>query len=174
MKRRLLLGLCGGGVAMGLVLAMDLSRPARDAMGEVGGPSSTGPSPVSPTAGVEQAEAVSLAPLDFQIEEAGRLAINAASLPEGRTLSFGLALSDEARGDAGLTALVVSVDGRRLELPATPIARADGGVRVAIDSSWLKPGRYLIQIRTSETVLALRRYVVEVRWPARLEGRPPR
>jgi hypothetical protein len=51
-----------------------------------------------------------------------------------------------------------------LKLPDAVVATDRGEVRVEIENGWLSPGRYLIEIETTEkSHLALRRYVLEVR-----------
>lgn len=101
---------------------------------------------------------------DYQIEEGGRLSIDAQALREGAVVTLGLALADEARGDEPLSVRVVSVDGRVLDLSAAPTDAEGGGVQLAIEADWLRPGDYMIQIKTIEkTSFPLRRYVLEVR-----------
>jgi hypothetical protein len=104
-------------------------------------------------------------PADQRIDERGRLSIDAASLPGGGVWTLGLGLPDEARGDEPLPIVIASVDdGRRLELATEAVVGKESGVRVAIDVEWLKPGRYMIQIKTAEkSVFPLRRYVLEVK-----------
>jgi hypothetical protein len=51
-----------------------------------------------------------------------------------------------------------------LKLPDAVVANDRGKVQVQIESGWLSPGRYLIEIETTEpSPLAPRRYLLEVR-----------
>jgi hypothetical protein len=51
-----------------------------------------------------------------------------------------------------------------LKLPDAVVAPDRGQARIEIEIGWLKPGRYRIEIETSEpSHLALRRYPLEVR-----------
>jgi hypothetical protein len=148
--------LLGIGVTIGVWLAVDLARQAPDAESRAEVAPADDPSPPA-----QEPEALP-AP-DLRIAEGGRLSIDAASLRDAEVLALGLALTDEARGDGPLPARVVSVDGRRLEIIAAPVAGRDSGLRLEIEANWLKPGRYMIEISTAEnTPLPLRRYVLEV------------
>lgn len=129
--------------------------------------------PASPSAAIEAEpqrarapEAPVAAPVDYRIEEGTRLALDAASLPAGGVVTLGVALEAEALGggDDPLSAVVVSADdGRRLELSATPVVGQQSGARLEVESAWLQPGLYMIQIRTAEkNPFPVRRYVVEV------------
>ncbi|MBW2294011.1 MAG: hypothetical protein JRG94_17115 [Deltaproteobacteria bacterium] len=100
---------------------------------------------------------------DYHIAESGRLTIKAESLRGKEMLTLGLALADEARGEAPLAVRVVAVDGRVLDITAASIDGKGGGVRLTIEADWLRPGDYMIQIKTNEkTAFPLRRYVLEV------------
>jgi hypothetical protein len=98
-----------------------------------------------------------------RIAEGGRLTIDAESLRDGEVLALGLALADEARGSEPLSVRVVSVDGRRIETTAVPAAGRGSGLRLELDPRWLVPGRYMVEVTTTEKIpLHLRRYVLEV------------
>jgi hypothetical protein len=98
-----------------------------------------------------------------RIAEGGRLSIDPDSLPEGELLALELAMPDEARGTESLAVKITSVDGRQIEAIGLPAAGSGTGLRFEIDPTWLKPGRYLIEVRTAEKIhLPLRRYVLEV------------
>jgi hypothetical protein len=58
---------------------------------------------------------------------------------------------------------VVSFDGRRLESRGAIRAEDRRSASVEIPAGWLSPGRYMIELETTErTHFPLRRYVVEV------------
>ncbi len=166
--RWLAIGLVAIGVATGLWLALAPSQDASEVMGEASDPPASEQKAVETKPTLAPAPDEPITPLpDYHIEEGGRLSLNAMSLPAGGVVTLGLALGKEALGGGKdpLSAVVVSAsDGRRLELSATPVAGLQSSVRLEVDSTWFKPGLYMIQIRTAEkTALPLRRYVLEVR-----------
>jgi len=100
----------------------------------------------------------------LRIAEGGRLSIAAEELPEDAPLSLVLEISDEARGEGVRSVRVVSVDGRRLDASATPLAGEGSGVRLDVEPGFLSPGRYLIEIDTVDPhPLRIRRFVLEVK-----------
>lgn len=125
------------------------------------GPSPPGaadqPGSVPPTAAPDAA-----APLRVAAGSHARVAVDA--LPSGSPLALVLELEDEARGDGSRDVRLVSEDGRKLVLSASPLAGRDAGLRLEIDPDFLAPGRYLIEVQTTDPhPLHLRRYVLEVR-----------
>ena len=157
-KRWLIVALSGIGLAIGVWLTLAATREAPDA-GEMTAAPAKEPSPraADPTASDP------LPPPDYHIAERGRLHIGAGTLPKSEVLTLGLALAEDAHGGEPLPVRVVSVDGRRFDAIATPAAGTQRGLRVEIDSDWLKPGLYMIQVSTNErTPLGLRRYVLEI------------
>lgn len=99
-----------------------------------------------------------------RIAESERLTLEADTLPVEGALALALDLPDEARGDSPRDARVLGPDGEQLRTTATSLPGAGRGVRIEIDSSWLRPGRYLIEVETTEkTHFPLRRYVLEIR-----------
>ncbi len=98
------------------------------------------------------------------IEDKGRLKVVLASLQEGEVAAVGLAMPDDARGDAPLETRVIDATRERvIDLEAIPISGEGAGVRLEIDPEWLEPGQYLIQVRTAEkSHFPVRRYVLEV------------
>jgi hypothetical protein len=97
------------------------------------------------------------------IPDNGRLRVTREELREGDVLAIGLAMPDEARGEAPRRIKVADVSGRAMEGRGVAIDGAGNGLRLEVDPNWLRPGRYLIQVETAEQKpLALRRYVLEV------------
>ena len=144
-------------VATGAWLAMDQGNQASDAGRSAAVPPSDEPNtpPLEPSAAAAPA---------FRIPESGRISIEAASLPAGEVLTLVLGLGDDARGSEPLPVRVVSVDGRRIETTAAPVAGSGNGLRLELEPEWLRPGRYMIEVTTAEKIpLHLRRYVLEVR-----------
>lgn len=98
-----------------------------------------------------------------RIAEHGRLSLDVDELPEEGPLALILDLPDEARTGGPRSVRVVSVDGRRIDTTASPVAGTGTGVRLEIDSDFLSRGLYMIEIDTAEpTALHLRRYVLEM------------
>ena len=92
------------------------------------------------------------------------MTLDATALPDAGSLTLNLELSDEARGSATQTVRVISVDGRRMDTTASSLPGAGSGVRLEIDSGFLSPGRYMIEIDTEDPhPLQIRRYVLEIR-----------
>ena len=101
---------------------------------------------------------------DHRISQSGRLSIEASSLPEAGVLTLGLALVEEDGGVEPLAVRIASADGRALDATAVRQDANAADVHIEIDSEWLQPGKYLIQIKTEgKGPLPLRRYVLEVR-----------
>ena len=100
-----------------------------------------------------------------RISESGRLTIEAADLPVFGPMALALDLPDEARGDGEPRPVrIASEDGRALDTTASIEPGAGSGVRIEIDSSWLRRGRYMISVTTSEPKhFPVRRYVLEIR-----------
>ena len=58
---------------------------------------------------------------------------------------------------------VIATDGRLLEMVAE-VAEETGQIRLPLDPGWLRPGRYVIEVKTLErSHFPLRRYALEVR-----------
>jgi len=97
------------------------------------------------------------------IEERGRLRVFPEELQEGEVLALGLALPDEVRGHEPVVARVIGLSGRVLDVEALPVEGTDAGLRLEIDPEWLEPGKYMVQVPTTEKQpMAVRRYVLEV------------
>jgi hypothetical protein len=166
--RLLLVGVVAVGVAIAVWVAVPSSRDTTEVVRETPAKPAPGQPPIETeterTATPE--EPPSTVP-DYRIEQGGRLSLDARSLPAAGVVTLGLALDEDALGGGQdpLPAVIVSAsDGRRLELLANPAPGSEGGVALGVDSAWLQPGSYMIQIRTAEkTALPLRRYVLEVR-----------
>jgi len=164
--RLIIVALCGLGVAGGAWLALPLGNQAEDTKSKSANQLSDDRSPASNNPnldGMPKKAAIAVPAPDYHIEEGGRLSIDAASLRSGDVLTLGLALAGAARGNEPLPVVIASLaDGRRLEA-RTSLVDDESGVRLRIDPDWLKPGRYMIQIKTAEhSALPLRRYVLEV------------
>lgn len=100
-----------------------------------------------------------------QILRAGETAvISLASRPPGRSVPVALALAADPSADpAPLPVRVISGTGALLELDAV-VAADRATATLDLPRSFLEPGRYLIEVRTTEkSHFPLRRYVVEVK-----------
>jgi hypothetical protein len=145
-------------LAIGVWLTLAATREAPDA-GQTTAAHAKEPSPRP----ANPAASDPLPPPDYHIAEGGRLHIAAGTLPKGEVLTLGLALPEDAHGGEPLPVRVASDDGRRFDTIATPAAGPQRGLRLEIESDWLNPGLYMIQVSTNErTPLALRRYVLEI------------
>ncbi len=90
--------------------------------------------------------------------------IAAQDLPTERPLVLNLLLPASLPNADALPVRILSMDGSgELKLPDAVVATDGDRVRVQIESGWLSPGNYQIEIQTSErSQLDLRRYLLEV------------
>ena len=132
-----------------------------DAEGEL-----TGSSRPPPAEGVARAPEPTQRPsaFDHVIESGETLALDAASLPVGRPLVLKLALAEPSRSADPRPVRVIAPDGRLLHLSGALVADDRRSAEVEIDPDWLAPGRYVVEVKTTEkTHFPLRRYALEVR-----------
>jgi hypothetical protein len=100
----------------------------------------------------------------IRIAEHGRLSLDAETLPTEGPLTLVLDLPDEARGDGPRSVRIVSTDGRRIDTTASSLDGSGTGIQLNIESGFLSPGLYMIEIDTAEsTPLQIRRYVLELK-----------
>ena len=101
----------------------------------------------------------------FDLTAGETTSIAAQDLPTERPLVLDLLLPAALPNADALPARIISMDGSgELKLPDAVVATDRDRVRVQIESGWLSPGRYRIEIETAErSQLALRRYPLEVR-----------
>lgn len=99
----------------------------------------------------------------YRVASGTPLRLTAAELPPGKPLAIALLLPDEARGNEPRPVRVVSADGRTLHATATPLPGKGSGMRVELEPHFLRPGRYMLEVKTAERApLPLRRWVIEV------------
>ena len=101
---------------------------------------------------------------DHSIESGGTLEIEASSLPEGRPLVLSLRLGEPSRDLEPRPVRVIAPDGSLLHTtgPVDPEDRLSASLE--IDSAWLTPGRYIVEVNTTEqTHFPLRRYAIEIK-----------
>ena len=164
-NRWLIGGLCGAALAVGLWIAIAPIAPPDDLMleGQHGPASDRGSDETGVSGSTRALVDPNLPRSNHKISESGRLTIDSASIGDVDELNLSLVLAKEARGDTPLSVRIVSVDGRVLDTSAHARDSADDSVQIGVDRNWLKPGRYMIQIKTTEkTALQLRRYVLEI------------
>ena len=151
-------------VAIGWWLARDgaTAPPAQERAEAPTAQAEQQPDAPPPAAGAAQVGAI--APT-HRIGEGGRLSLDTAELPREGPLALALDLPDAARGSDPRPVRIVSQDGSRaLDLVAAPLPGSGSGVALLIDPDWLRPDRYLIEVKTAEaTHFPLRRYVLELR-----------
>ena len=136
-----------------LVARIDTDEPAA-LHDEPADPHSAEASPAEPAAG--SGPAVPLA-------TGATLVVERALLRPGEPLQLDLELPDVAGGIDVLSARMLSEASEETALEVR-VADAGTSVQVSIDAAALPPGRYLIEIKTSErTHFPLRRYVLEIR-----------
>jgi len=100
----------------------------------------------------------------LSIASSETLVVEAASLHAGEPLVVHLLLPEPPEGDEAHAVRVLAPDGRLLEARAPVLSGDRRGVALALDPAWLEPGRYIVEVKTTEkTHFPLRRYVVEVR-----------
>ena len=103
--------------------------------------------------------------VDFDLTAGETMSVAVQDLPTERPLALNLLLPAALPSADALPARIVAMDGsRELKLSDAAVANDRGKVQVQIESGWLSPGRYLIEIETTEpSPLAPRRYLLEVR-----------
>jgi hypothetical protein len=96
------------------------------------------------------------------IESGRTLGIETGDLPDGTPLLLDLRLPAEVIPEEPALR-VIAADGRVLETVGRS-GESEGSVRLPLDPAWLLPGRYVIELPTSErTHFPLRRFALEVR-----------
>jgi hypothetical protein len=103
--------------------------------------------------------------VDFDLTAGETMSVAVQDLPTERPLALNLLLPAALPSADVLPARIVAMDGsRELKLPDAVVTNDRGKVQVQIESGWLSPGRYRIEIETTEpSHLALRRYLLEIR-----------
>ena len=103
--------------------------------------------------------------VDFDLTAGETMSVAMQDLPTERPLALNLLLPAALPSADVLPVRIVAMDGsRELKLPDAVVANDRGKVQVQIESGWLSPGRYRIEIETTEpSHLALRRYPLEIR-----------
>jgi hypothetical protein len=103
--------------------------------------------------------------VDFDLTTGEAMSVAVKDLPTERPLALNLLLPTALQSADALPARIVAMEGsRELKLPDALVANDRGKVQVQIESGWLSPGRYQIEIKTTEpSHLALRRYLLEIR-----------
>jgi len=102
---------------------------------------------------------------DFDLAAGETLSVAVQDLPIDRPLALNLLLPAALPNSDALPARIIAMDGSgEWKLSDAVVADGRDEIRVQIESGWLSPGRYLIEIETTErSHLALRRYLLEVR-----------
>jgi len=103
--------------------------------------------------------------VDFDLTAGETMSVAMQDLPTERPLALNLLLPAALPSADVLPARIVAMDeSRELKLPDAVVANDRDKVQVQIESGWLSPGRYRIEIETTEpSHLALRRYPLEIR-----------
>jgi hypothetical protein len=94
----------------------------------------------------------------------GQLELDRRELPRSGPVPIALALAEPSANADPLPAHVFSTSDDRMIETKARLDEARSVATVEIDSGWLQPGTYLVQLKTTErSVLPLRRYMVVVR-----------
>lgn len=118
-----------------------------------------------PTAGDPNApEPRLLRPYDeLRIASSETIAIEASALEPGRPLVLHLELGEPSRTDEPRPVRIISPDSQVIEGAGT-LEGDRQQVRFEFDPAFLHPGRYIVEVRTTEmSHFPLRRYAIEVR-----------
>jgi len=92
------------------------------------------------------------------------LEIARASLSSDEPVVVNLLLPEPSRASEPLAVRVVAFDGRTLETRGALHEADRRSARFELQADWLSPGRYIIEMKTTErTHFPLRRYALEVR-----------
>ena len=92
------------------------------------------------------------------------LEIARASLSTGEPVVVNLLLPEPSRTSEPLAVRVLAFDGRTLETRGALHEADRRSARFELQADWLSPGRYIIEMKTTErTHFPLRRYALEVR-----------
>jgi hypothetical protein len=127
------------------------------------GARSAPPPPAAPPEAVAPGSAGAAADASLRIESSGTLELEAAKLEPGRPVVLRLALGEPSRDDAPRPVRVIGPDGRVLEGEGQ-LAADRTEASFALDPAFLRPGRYVVEVKTTElTHFPLRRYAIEVR-----------
>lgn len=101
---------------------------------------------------------------DLTLLAGDTLEISADALPAGRPVALNLDLAEPSANGDPLAGRIFSEGRVPLDLSAAILGDERRTARVEIDADWLSPGRYVIEVRTTErTHFPLRRYALEVR-----------
>ena len=91
------------------------------------------------------------------------LTLSAAALEREPAVTIGLDLGVPSADGAPRPARVIAPDGRLLEQQAPVEASERRTASLTLDSEWLRPGRYIVEVKTTErSHFPLRRYAVVV------------
>jgi hypothetical protein len=105
-----------------------------------------------------------IGPGDLTIFSGETLEIPADALPAGRVVALNLQLAEPSANRDPLAGRILSEGRVPLDLSAAILGEDRHIARVEIEANWLSPGRYVIEVRTTErTHFPLRRYALEVR-----------
>jgi hypothetical protein len=115
------------------------------------------PSPVTP-------EKDEIGPEDLTLLAGEISRISADALPAGRAVALNLQLVEPAANGDPLAGRILTEGRVPLGLSAAILGEDRRTARVEIEAGWLLPGRYVIEVHTTErSHFPLRRYALEVR-----------
>jgi hypothetical protein len=101
---------------------------------------------------------------DLTLLSGETLEIPADALSAGRVVALNLQLAEPSANRDPLAGRILSEGRVPLDLSAAILGEDRHIARVEIEANWLSPGRYVIEVQTTErTHFPLRRYALEVR-----------
>ena len=116
-----------------------------------------GPPPATPGNGVTR-------PGDLTLVSGETSEISGDALPVGRATALHLRLAEPSVDGDPLAGRILSEGRAPLDLSAAILGEDRRTATVEIEADWLSPGRYVIEVQTTErTHFPLRRYALEVR-----------
>lgn len=101
---------------------------------------------------------------DRTLRSGETIEVAAGALPSGRPVILDLQLAEPSKSADSLAGRILAEGRTPLEFEGVIQGEDRGRARVGVDGDWLSPGRYIIEIETTErTHFPLRRYALEVR-----------
>jgi hypothetical protein len=149
------------GVGIALIVGVGIFSMPDSAPPELEAPAPT--SDAEPEARSERVEQEATSP-ETPLPPNGRLVLDATPLADGRPLTVHFALPEPSRdGEPRPVRLISQPDHRILELDGA-LSEDRTTAAVEIDPTYLRPGVYLVEVRTTElSHFPLRRYGIVVR-----------
>jgi hypothetical protein len=161
----LIAGALLAGAALSLLLSDRWREPAPEPVVAVAPPPAAAPAPEPPPPEPPPAQSPRLADPSGEIRLAPHetIQIDSASLVPGKPVVLRLDLEVPSQTDEPRPVRVISPEKRVFEAQGV-LGEGRSDARFEIDPAFFKPGRYLVEVKTTElTHFPLRRFLIEVR-----------